>query len=222
MIRLLFVKALMGLITVSPPPIFLQESSDDYLLIKVQYERMPPLPYEDMQLDAYAIIRIDDLLKMNVNKNDLNPRPGIIYCLTKNGGVYTWESHIKEYTYTCHKYKDVNKLYYSVRFDTAEIKNSIFFDETLESITSAKKGFKLRVSSSKEKEIYKITCWKINVSFDVCSLFVMTPTQPIYGNKGAYIEFISLAGDLTKEQKVRIKKILRTIVATSRNDYWIK
>ena len=221
MIRLLFVRALMGLITVSPPPIFLQENSDDYLLIKVQYKQIPSYD-EEPRFDAYVTIRIDDMLKMNMNKNDMNPRPCIIYCLTKNGGVYTCESQSKDYTYTCHKYKDVNKLYYSIRFDSAEIKNSNFFDETLESITSAKKGFKLRISNSnsKRKEIYKITCWKINASFDVCSLFMTRPTQPIYTYEGAYIKFISLAGDLTKKQKVRIKKILRAIVATSRNDHW--
>jgi hypothetical protein len=180
----------------------------DYLLIKVTY--VHKLIPED-QPTAYAIMDMNKFMTMKIDDSTYR-HPNLLYVMTKNGGIYAWNNYSKEYSYACYKYGDASKAYFLSEDEKKDIINLKFSDFTINQIMEEAKNKQMDMRFSDSVEDYTISCYKIDVDFCSCNLFMNSPTHPLYNNNGAYIRKVNKVKKISKSEQEEIQKIIEQCI----------
>jgi hypothetical protein len=186
------------------------QNNNKFLVFKVEHQNDRFVGYKST---AYSFIEKDKLKDFSIARDSLIDDLKITYYITRNGGMYVSESFSDFYTLGCCEYESIEKVVLQ------DIKGQVTNDEIqryanakLISVSDFESEPGKRFFFRKGTEKYNITVWVADLEYCVCSLYMETPGQPIYGNQGAYLKSIKSVRKPTIELTDSIKPILQSLV----------
>jgi len=173
---------------------------------------------------AYAIIDDLDLHRLS-NLGDTSMMPGLMYHLTKNGGIYAIDDTTIIESRVCCSTGDIKKNLFNYLYNNRNVEITHSANLVSRSLFNSLKKSRFNTIVTNlhfcdtidntidcETGRYQISIWSIDLEFCLCDCYRTTIFQEINGNTCAYIRHMGSPLKMKRKEMVRIKNKFRPMI----------